>query len=310
MENLAPTPTSYPYMIARACSALEEAQIFQDLPDGYFRIIFRIIKKINVASPFSKIVATRTTLSKESGKSIETVQRAIKWLEARGLIEEREQKANVGLRGSRSPLTPTRKFLDALGLLEAPRARQKTQRGMDEHPTASEASAPEQAKPQRSTSSQHLVRIGKIALPADLAWLCTSNGMPATGVLKLMTLAKASQQRLSTVVGATRKYLEGLQGRELFAYINALLSKGKDFSYVAKISEISEKSEQERQYLKEKAEMLEGRAFSTADGERTLRVEGGVLVEVKNGTRVIRMMSLKFLEAIEAGRLRERWACA
>ncbi len=56
-----------------------------------------------------------------SGKSVETVHRVVRWLEERGLVE-REQRARPELRGSSSPLVPTKQLLDALLLSEAARA--------------------------------------------------------------------------------------------------------------------------------------------------------------------------------------------
>ena len=106
----APSPTIYPVAIQRACAALDESPVFRDLPDGYFRVVLRIIKKINLAQLAAPIVASRTTLARESGRSVEAVGRAIAWLEERKLIT-RAQKAQPGLRGSCAPITPTRRLL-------------------------------------------------------------------------------------------------------------------------------------------------------------------------------------------------------
>lgn len=105
--------TLYPSLINRACAILDELPEFQELPEGYLRVMLRIVKKINLAAPMSPIFAKRSTLATESGKSIETVHRTIKWLETEGLIE-RKQKAHAGRRGSSSPLVPTMKFLQEL----------------------------------------------------------------------------------------------------------------------------------------------------------------------------------------------------
>lgn len=297
------SPTNYPYLITRACSALDESSAFRDLPDGYFRVIIRIIKKINVTSPFSKIVASRSTLATEAGKSIETVLRAIRWLEERGFIE-REQQANLGLRGSRSPLTPTKSFLEALGFFataaEADRdsAQPRQQRQPSVH--ASEH------KPR--AQSGMFVRVGKMMIPADLAWLHDTHGLTPSGILKLMALSRGAGQRLSDVVAATKQYLLRLTGRELFAYIKALLSKGRDFGRVCQEESIKREEEQKKEYLAEKAMALEGRVYTSCDGTREVRVEGGVLHVIKDGQRTVQFMSMAFLDAIEQGRLRSRWS--
>lgn len=107
------TVVVYPGAIARACSVLDESPLFESMPDGYIRVIIRIIKKINLSRLSAPITASRETLARESRKSLETVHRAVRWLDAHEFIQ-RDQKARAGLRGSSSPITPTQKFLDAL----------------------------------------------------------------------------------------------------------------------------------------------------------------------------------------------------
>ena len=290
-------PTIYPSHIARACASLDESPLFKTMPDGYLRVLLRIIKKINLSCPFSPIFASRGTIAQESGKSIETVHRVVKWLEDSGLIE-REQKARAGLRGSSSPLVPTRKLLDALLLSQAPQERSSAQ--------AIKPTSHSSTRAQQMRSA--FVRVGKATLPSDIAWLSTRNGLAPTGVLKLMSLAKKAKQRLSDVVAATAQYLEGLSGRALYAYIKALLSKDKDYGYVAKQAESEAEVERDQDYLKEKAEALDGRSFSNKDGSIQITVQEGVLMETRNGNRAVRMMCKSFLEALEAGRLRPSWA--
>ena len=208
-------PTNYPYLITRACSALDESSAFRDMPDGYFRVIIRIIKKISVTSPSSQIVASRSTLAQEAGKSVETVLRAIRWLEDRGFVE-REQQANAGLRGSRSPLTPTRSFLEALGFFDED--RRATSRGVERAKTPNQLVSKLDAERSGGSCNQSsgFVRIGKMMIPADLSWLHETHGLTPGGILKLMVIAKSVSQRLSDVVLATKQYLLRLSGRELF----------------------------------------------------------------------------------------------
>lgn len=305
MTAIAPTVV-YPSLISRACAALDESPVFKDVPDGYLRVILRIVKKINLKRLNSPILASRATLAEESGKSVETVHRVVRWLEERGLVE-REQRARPELRGSSSPLVPTKQLLDALLLSEAARA------SVDEaHPnTGAKASA---AKPSSvankspvgaASPAATFERVGKVRLPADLAWLVKQQGMNCSGVLHLMKLAGQVKQRLSTVVAATRKYLEGLEGRELYAYIRALLGKGKDFGYRATEQTREAAEQEERVYLKQKAQALAGRTFQNRDQSLVVTVdESGVLIEVRNGQRAARPFCRSFVEAIEAGRLR------
>lgn len=298
MEKLA--PTVYPSMIARACSALDESPLFRDMPDGYLRVIFRIIKKINLIRLNSPILASRGTLASESGKSVETVHRVVKWLEDHGLIE-RVQKARAGLRGSSSPLIPTLKLLEALLLTDnrhagkpavvAPAAR-----------VAQQAPAP--ASSRASDPGAQFETFGKLKLPSDLAWLVREQGMQGTGVLQLMKLARQTQQRLSDVVGATRKYLEKLEGRRLYAYLRALLSSDKDFGQRAQAASSEALALQQQTYLQEKTAAFAGQTFQSRDAKLLVTVDAcGMLLEEREGRRTARPMCQTFLDAIAAGRL-------
>lgn len=293
MEKLA--PTVYPSMIARACSALDESPLFRDMPDGYLRVIFRIIKKINLIRLNSPILASRGTLAAESGKSVETVHRVVKWLEDRGLIE-RVQKARAGLRGSSSPLIPTAKLLDALLLTD------------NRHAGKSPVIAPVQL-PARTAASQpspdaQFETLGKLKLPSDLVWLVRDQGMQGTGVLQLMKLAKQTRQRLSDVVGATRKYLEKLEGRRLYAYLRALLGSDNDFGQRAQAAASEALEQQQQNYLQEKTAAFAGQTFQSRDARLVVTVDAcGMLLEERDGRRAARPMCQTFLDAIAAGRL-------
>jgi len=311
------TAVVYPSAIARACSALDEAALFRDLPDGYFRVLIRIVKKINLARLLAPIVASRATLAKESGKSVETVHRVVKWLEARGLVQ-RSQKARAGLRGSSSPLVPTAALLDALQLTHAPasladKARKSagdamalpmhgSQKKEVQAPAASWASS---ASNSLGSSTGAFVQFEGMKLPADLAWLVRDQGLKASGVLELMKRARLAHQRLSDVVLATRQYLAPLQGRALYAYLRTLLGKGRDFAdkMTAKVGEIKEK--QQREHLRHKAQALAGRQYASRDATLHVLVdESGMLLETREGRRTARPMCQSFLDAIESGRLR------
>ena len=305
MTVIAPTVV-YPSLISRACAALDESPVFKDVPDGYLRVILRIVKKINLKRLNSPILASRATLAEESGKSVETVHRVVRWLEERGLVE-REQRARPELRGSTSPLVPTKQLLDALLLSEAARASvdESNPNTGTKASTAKPSSAANKSPARAAGTAAAFERVGKVRLPADLVWLVKEQGLNCSGVLHLMKLAGQVKQRLSTVVAATRKYLEGLQGRELYAYLRALLGKGKDFGYRAAEETREAADQEEREYLKQKAHALAGRTFQNRDQSLVVTVdESGILIETRNGQRAARPFCRSFVEAIESGRLR------
>ena len=283
-------PTIYPSGISRAICAIDEIPAFKELPDGFLRVIVRIIKKINLRSPHSPIVASRSTLAQESGKSVETVQRAIRWLEEHGLVE-RDQKARAGLRGSSSPLTPTQQLLEALQ--HTPEAQP--------HLKSAKHVAPASPTP---AQGRDYVRVGGFTLPTDLAWMVQEGGLAASAVLLLMRIAKHAKQKLSDVIAATRQYLLPLKGRSLFSYLRKLLLKGQDFSWRATEQKNQHVAEQVQDHLAHKAQELAGQKFQNREG--TLHVEvdsSGMLRETRNGVSVMRYFSEKFLEAMASRRL-------
>ncbi len=283
-------PTIYPAGISRAISSIDEIPVFRELPDGYLRIVVRIIKKIDLRNPKKAIVASRATLAEESGKSVETVHRCIRWLEENGLIE-RTQKAYSGLRGSSSPLIPTQGFLDALLLSADARAMVEK----------AKVSKQEDAS---KTDKQAFQRIKGLAIPADLAWLAREGALPPSGVLKLMKLAKSAKQRLSDIVTATKGYLQALSGKALYCYLRKLVTKGQDFSVRASEQSKQEHEDKRNELLDRKAQELLGRIFKTRDGNVTVKVvEDGFLQETQGGVTTMRKLTERFLDAVAEGRL-------
>lgn len=277
------TVVVYPSAIARACSVLDESPLFRDLPDGYLRVVVRLVKKLNIAKPRSPIVASRSTLATESGKSLETVGRTIKWLEERNLLK-RQQKARTGLRGSTSPLEPTEDLLKALLLINAPRPGSAPQRSSSPtYPQAApglgvSADCSKSAVQKRHNHSENNRRAGafitreNVKIPADLDWLASQRKLRPTAILALMGIAKTAQKRLSDVVAATRKNLEGLRGRELYAYLRGLIGKDRDYSYVARDASREHQEKQTEARLKEKMPTFlnrgDGLEVTTRDGRR------------------------------------------
>lgn len=298
--TIATTPIKYPSLISRACAALDEAPIFRDAPDGYLRIFIRIIKKINLKNLTSSIFAKRSTLAEESGKSVETVHRAIHWLEQRELVE-REQKAHKGLRGSSSPLTPTKKLLDALLLTDIKPFEARTPDKTTAVITTADIAADNQPA---EIQSNQFITINKKTIPLDLARLVRRNGVNVTGVLQLMSLAKKFKQRLSDVLSCVEKYVANLPAGKTYAYLRTCIKSGRDFKGQLQEAARATQQEQTELYLKHKGEALLGRHFRTKDGQTVFSIEqAGVITKIYQGTRITMMMNLAFLSAIENGRL-------
>lgn len=306
------TAITYPGAISRACAAIDETDAFRAMPDGYLRVLIRIVKKINLATLSAPICASRATLAKESGKSIETVGRALRWMEEKKFIQ-RHQKARPGFRGSESPIIPTKHLLMLLQIAGNP----FTAKGMKAYDEAAgdkalpvTADGSISVTPKQSFGKQHAKRApftkveGK-TLPTDLAELC-NQGIKATGILALMREAKKAGKRLSDVVAATSKYLAALQGRELFAYLSALIRKDRDFAREISETRKTEEQQQKKTYLEEKSAAMAGRKYQTPDGRMHIEVMGNCLLAVteRGKGRYVSRLDQSWLDAIEAGKLR------
>ena len=311
MDKLAPTEIRYPYEIVRACTDLPYHPKFAQMPDGFLKVVIKIVQKINLRKPFTEIFASRQTLADEAGKSLDTVHRAIQWLEQNKLIE-RERQARAGLRGSRSPLIPTRDLLAALGLIdEKGKARMNRAAG----PAAlcidpSSADRVETAgSPEVGCDTGHdsraagaYTRIGPVSVPSDLIWLCRL-GLTPFAVLGLMKKARQASQRLSHVVAAAKKYLGNLRANQLYAYLCALIASGRDFSAISLDEEKKSLEIREKSYLSEKSEIFEGRKFVSKKTGKVYLVESGVIREMCNGQTRVTPFTRAFLDALEAGKV-------
>ena len=293
--------SNFPYPILRACAELPYSVAFRELPDGFIKIVIKIIQKINLKSPFSEIYASRQTLANEAGKSLDSVNRAIQWLEARELIA-RERKARAGLRGSTSPLVPTLQLLFALGLVDkegkpitwSGMSGRASQRGRDSNHAA-----------QQPVKKSLFTRVGTVFIPAELMFL-VDQGLSAFAVLGLMKLAKKASQKLTDIAATTQKYLLKLQGNQLYAYIKTLIQSGRDFSAKNDEAAQDEMSKKEMAYLREKAEIYEGRAFISRKTGKFYRVEQGVIREETTGITRVSPFTRSFLDAIEGGLLQSQ----
>ena len=306
MSQLAPTFPSQtsslgqPYSVTRACSELPFNEHFSDLPDSHLRVVFKIVQKISVSSPFRPIFASRGTLAKEAGKSLDSVSRALSWLEEHGFIE-RERKARAGLRGSTSPIKPTQAFLQALLFVDETGAPHQKARAADEVRAPSTSAMLPPSAPQTNPRGV-FSKVNGALIPVELTWL-VSRGVSAFGVLRLMRLARDSKQYLSHVVEASRKYLDKLHSRQLFAYLQKIIKSGQDFKEIVEKSSNTERDAREQEYVRNKAVDLEGRTFRS--NTKTYRVEDGAVrvFDTSNKHLGMRPVDRSFLELISTGKL-------
>ena len=314
--------TIYPGVISRAVAALDESPDFRGMPDSFFRVVIRLIKKINIAMPTTPIIVPRKTLAAESGHSVETVGRALTWLDKHGFIT-RHQIAQPGLKGSRAPITPTPALLKALSFGQVePRINNpqgNNRLGADTDGSRSlglvnlqslQETSPAAGSPAKAKS----VVVGNFRLPADLSHLVVEQELEPTGLLSLMKLAKQAGQRLSDIVAVAKDWIAELKGREVYAYLLTLIKQGKDFRYLRAVAEdeavMGAAARANEVRLAQKAIDWLGRVFATSDGAGTIAVEPGGWLRIRRPAVYgatqdsTRRIDVEFMQLVERGELR------
>lgn len=231
LNDVETAPVVYPSMIMRACALVGEHGLFRSkMPSEHAAVLDRIIKIVDCNNVRKGIFARRATLAAMSSRSEHQVKRALAWLEANGVIT-RCKLAHAGNRGSTSHIYFTERALNMLQLSLPTPAELK--------PSILKRTVSENGDVQYSRTG--LVKVGKVRLPADLAELVSQGGLKGPAVLKLMLLAKKAGQRLSDVLSAVRKYITGLTGGRLFAYLKAAATGKRSIA-----KELAEKAEVEQ----------------------------------------------------------------
>ncbi len=317
------TAIAYPSAIARACAAVDESPVFAEMPDGYFRIVIRIIKKINLSCLSAPIFASRNTLAQESGKSVETVHRAIKWMEDRGLVI-RTQRAHSGLKGSSSPLIPTGTLLTALTLQGVPSrasavtddtsisTKQKTQSIQKQSLRDLSANAKISTTSNTTTSLKNrgMVKLSNgRSMPADLVWMVDQNQLSFSAVLALMAQASKVGKKLSDIVNVARKHLEKLYGNSLFAYCRKLIQQDKDFAYLARRQCQDEVDQATKTTQLETLSLFQlentGRMMVSKNGKYKFLIEKSGVLRVTDFYGEVRygQVNAEFMQCVEAGKI-------
>lgn len=324
----------YPWVICHAVAMVDELEVFRALPDSYGTVLRRLIKKVGKDDGQRPIYARRHTLAEETGKSVETIYRALREFESKGWIEEREKRAGVGLRGSDSEITFTKALCDLLELpYEGKKARVKRESkppvidgssnnaiaiGFSIKQSPSEKHPSEfPKKPKLSTGTQEegekVVRIDGKSVPKELAWLIIEQDLSLPGLFALMRQAKKNGKVLSDVVECVAQHLKKLDGRNVFAYLNALVMKNRDFAW-----EIRQRREQvEQNKLKQKEVQRLWTAAGELNGKWFIsKVSGAVFTVERDWIRMFsfddsgrvqegsKPLNTAFLDAVEDGELR------
>lgn len=276
--------TSYPWVIGNAVARVFDAEELRAMADSCRLLLVALVKKIEPENGRTSIYTRRETLAYEIGKSVETVYRGLRQLEAAKLIEAREQAKDDRGRLCDSVIVFSTRLcqLLALPLEKSPSAtadRPYIEEQFINKKQSTEAFDSSKGKPQGRTTPR-----GQI--PADLQEL-EQRSLSAPAIFQLMRIARENKHRLSDVLECVIQRVRdlGLQGQKLYAYLLTVLRKELDFAWMRKQKrvEVEEKSGVDAAAEKRKAASadLEGAWFeSTINGARCV-IERGVVAWFK-----------------------------
>ncbi len=315
-----------PARIMKAIALAYESRFFSDLSITTRQVLAALIRfSLNDKNMHQLAYVKKETLARHVGVSEATVYRALSTLEGQGLIEREKQLRTRMKLQNIGKIRFTSKLLGALGFLQrsmglsghSPQdaalagAASRTSLGAGEKSLKSNTyQATAQKNPSGGKDAYKTID-GK-PVPSDLVWLAERNAMAVTAIFKLMNIARESGKRLSDVVAVTKHALQKLHGRELYAYLNSLLSKDVDFTFIAK--EQADMAQQEQQREREAAESktrishlaasLRGKEFQLQDGSTISVDEVSVVVRRGNYTSSTPLhAALGQLEALASGQI-------
>lgn len=265
-------PHYLPSKIANALVRVYEALHEFALTQTQRQVLACLIRNgVKQQDPAHWIFMKKVTIAQRLRLSEATVYRCLAALERVGLIEREDQRQTAYSLKVLGRIRLSGQAIRNLGLASAQPSREMSvmERVPDALDRVPATLQPDLAPvrdvnlpPQQSSSKKQspeakpLIRVQGKAVPSELAWLVMQNGLSLTGLFALMKRAKAVGHRLSNVIAVVSDALIPLKGRELFAYIQALLSKTVDYAFVA-----------EQQATQAQAERAKGEAATAVAAE-------------------------------------------
>jgi hypothetical protein len=216
------------------------AQVFDpvtclDLNITARRVLFGILTFVRACTPTKEIFPQRNTLRAEALlQSDSTLYRGLATLEQKGYITRSQTRRRHCGTFYLSPIVLTLKALILLGLQpvihKAPYSKMEDGHIKKEHTKKSQSIQ----KTTRKLDSPKKDEIDReTRLPVELLPLL-GLGLKRSTVCWLMAKAKSVKQRLGDVMKVVEGNIAALRGREVVAYLSAMLHKNVDFAWVAK----------------------------------------------------------------------------
>jgi hypothetical protein len=199
------------------------------------RVLYGALTFLSLKQLKKAIFPRRDTLRAESLlQSDATLYRGLALLEAKGYIARQQiRKARNG-KFYLSPITFTDKALTLLGLTEVihrPPSSKLRDGHIEKELTNNKQSLQNTASKPDPNDKSPIDRAS--GLPVELLWL-QGQGVSKSGLCWLMKLARLRGKRLGEVAAAVAHRITALRGREVIAYIAAVMAKDIDFAWLAK----------------------------------------------------------------------------
>ncbi|CAN7778748.1 helix-turn-helix domain-containing protein [Cupriavidus necator] len=290
-----------PERILRAIALVYESDGLRALHITNRQVLATLIRfALNQKDPTSLAFIKKATIAQHLAISEATVYRALGALEDAGLIErERQQRTRTQLEVV-GRIGFTAKLLQCIGIAGRELGHPEPRTGTDVSRSSAACLAPVSGvnNPKQSSTKKHprpraFVQIDDRAVPIDLAPLVRDRELKASALFLLMRLAREAGQRLSDVVSAAGHALGLLRGRELFAYLKALVGKPIDYGHVVRTRRAEEdkrhaadaRAAQDRLEVAQLIERYRGRRVS-APGGRIYEVDSAsIVITEANGRR-------------------------
>ncbi|WP_459570014.1 helix-turn-helix transcriptional regulator [Cupriavidus sp. 8B] len=319
-------PHYLPSKIANALVRVYEALHEFALTQTQRQVLACLVRNgVKQQDPAHWIFMKKVTIAQRLRLSEATVYRCLAALERVGLIEREDQRLTAYTLKVLGRIRLSGQAICNLGLASDQPSREmsvieRVSDALDRVPStlqpdlapARDVNLPPQqsSSKKQSPGARPFIRVQGKAVPSDLAWLVMQNGLALTGLFALMKRAKAVGHRLSNVIAVVSDALIPLKGRELFAYIQALLSKTVDYAFVAEQQATQAQAERAKAEaaaavtakISDLVSRLRGVQVTRADGAVLSVDEASVVIE-KAGRRAAAPHALAF------DLLREMAAC-
>lgn len=303
------TPRHLPAALIAARAEVFNPLTCLDLNLNARRVLFGILTFLNLKKIETAIFPKRETLRAEAlVNSDATLYRGLALLEQKGYIQRQQIRKAWNGKFHLSPITLTEKCRSILALGEFIHSQPST--NMRDGYVNKEHTNRKQSLQNTTDESDSVEKPKKRiqGLPEDLAALM-KQGVKKSAICWLMKQASIKSKKLSDIVKVVQTNIQSLDGREVVAYLKAMIKKDLDYAWIAKDTEKLKAQESTDELLSSIVNKLDhrfnGNAVSKPDGTVVGYFEamsdGQHMICTGNGSTPV---NKRFAEALRTKQLR------